>query len=690
MAPETRRRKRVRDDDLEGRPWEPPRQIKRNPGPRNDRLCAQCTKLKLDAVFSGRRPVLKGHIMKNLGPVETWAIDSCSLCSLLAALLPSSERQRARYKLRLLSADRFVSTIDTAVLQLDSFGYSSLLVPQPEGENCVRLLKEDSIDFDILLGWLCRCQCEHRETCDLRTSPRVPFLKLIDCQTRRIVPASDNQYLALSYTWGSKLKGVGEDNDLEILPSDLPDTIEDAITVTRNLGFQYLWVDRYCINQKNEKEASAQIRQMDLVYKNAEITIIAAAGKDPRYGLPGVGRRHRAPQPCAKIGEHFLVSALDDLSYCIRDSPWMSRAWTYQEGLLSRRRLIFTDQQVYYECYSAYYAEARLAHLPFRTSHYDGTHGPGIFPSSGIGKTPWDIIRRIEEYSGKSLTKDSDILNGILGILRAFETSVHATRHCWGVPILSVPPEIIKSATKSGKKNLEAQAWGFVAGLSWTLPESLTGRSELTRRQGFPSWSWTGWTGSVKWAIGGWLLTQIRIDPDIKLSIELRDDRILDWDTYQQSYDDLNSSLYLTHYIRISAWTTPIRLLRRICSIGRVEYEAHIDLEDGSYLHWRFCPTTKEPLTYQLYTGIQLGWKEPQNEFGPNGPLILVVGRVGDRTERVGIGWIDANNYKLYGPDGVYEHADDEDSDSEITSSRNRLYVRKPILAKSSQEIRLG
>src|SRR5271155_4239617 len=137
MAPETRGRKRGRRDDLEGRQWETPRQVKRNPGPPNDRLCAQCTKLKLDAVFSGRRPVLKGHVMKNLGPVATWPIDSCSLCSLLAALLPSSERQRTRYNLRLLSADRFLSTIGTAVLRLDSHSYSSLLVPLPQGENCV-------------------------------------------------------------------------------------------------------------------------------------------------------------------------------------------------------------------------------------------------------------------------------------------------------------------------------------------------------------------------------------------------------------------------------------------------------------------------------------------------------------------------------------------------------------------------
>jgi hypothetical protein len=309
-----------------------------------------------------------------------------------------------------------------------------------------------------------------------------------------------------------------------------------------------------------------------------------------------------------------------------------------------------------------------------------------MFPFSGIGKRPWDIIERIEEYSRKSLTNDSDILNGTLGILRAFETGIHATRHCWGVPILSVPPEMIQSATKSGKKNLGAQAWGFVAGLSWTLLEP------STRRLGFPSWYWTGWAGSVKWGIDGSLLREITIDPDIKLSIELHDGQVLDWNTYQQSYDNLNSSLFLTHYIRISAWVTPIRLLRRTCRLGRVEHEAHIDLEDGSYLHWRFCPTTKEPLAYQLYTGIQLGWKElqeaSQDEFGLNGPLILVVGRVGDRTERVGFGWIDDDYYKLYGPDGVYERADDEDSEALL--GRNRLHIRKPILAMSSQEIRLG
>ena len=133
MGPVTRGRKRARGD-LEGRPSETPGQTTRSPGTQNHGLCAPCTRLKLDAIFSGRRPVFRGHVMKKLGPVATWAVDPCSSCSLLAALLPSSERKARVYYLRLLSVDRFWPIIHTAMLRLDSHDYNSLLALQPEGE----------------------------------------------------------------------------------------------------------------------------------------------------------------------------------------------------------------------------------------------------------------------------------------------------------------------------------------------------------------------------------------------------------------------------------------------------------------------------------------------------------------------------------------------------------------------------
>ena len=50
--------------------------------------------------------------------------------------------------------------------------------------------------------------------------------------------------------------------------------------------------------------------------------------------------------------------------------------------------------------------------------------GEGIRVSPrGVGRSPWEVIERIEEYShlAVNLTSPTDNLKGILGILNAFE-----------------------------------------------------------------------------------------------------------------------------------------------------------------------------------------------------------------------------------------------------------------------------
>ena len=71
------------------------------------------------------------------------------------------------------------------------------------------------------------------------------------------------------------------------MPS-LPRTVGDTILVTLKLGYHYLWADRYCIDQNDGRDKALQINQMDLVYQEAEITVIATAGDDPSFGPPGV------------------------------------------------------------------------------------------------------------------------------------------------------------------------------------------------------------------------------------------------------------------------------------------------------------------------------------------------------------------------------------------------------------------
>lgn len=98
------------------------------------------------------------------------------------------------------------------------------------------------------------------------------------------------------------------------LPTALPATILDAITVTNRLGFRYLWVDRYCINQHDKNKAQIQINQMDLIYQKASLTLVAASSKDPPYGLPGVGHRGRRRQLWADMGEHLLIDPMTQTS----------------------------------------------------------------------------------------------------------------------------------------------------------------------------------------------------------------------------------------------------------------------------------------------------------------------------------------------------------------------------------------
>lgn len=104
------------------------------------------------------------------------------------------------------------------------------------------------------------------------------------------------------------------------LPKYLPQTIEDAILTAKNLSYDYLWVDRYCIPQEDNEERRQQIYQMNLVYNRAQATIIAAAGDEPNFGLPGVSKRLRAPSVSAIIGNTSYVSVPPDPAHEIQGS----------------------------------------------------------------------------------------------------------------------------------------------------------------------------------------------------------------------------------------------------------------------------------------------------------------------------------------------------------------------------------
>jgi len=161
-----------------------------------------------------------------------------------------------------------------------------------------------------------------------------------------VVPLpSEVQYVTLSYVWGSTVDGEVEQSGL---PAQLSQTVKDTIVVVHNLGLRYLWVDRYCIPQHDPTARQQQIGRMADIYSASTLTIIAADGQDANHGLTGVSKPRSEPLHI-RIGTSCLVSHL-----CIRDelqdSKWNTRGWTYQEGMLAQRRLVFAQSKVVFQC----------------------------------------------------------------------------------------------------------------------------------------------------------------------------------------------------------------------------------------------------------------------------------------------------------------------------------------------------
>lgn len=103
----------------------------------------------------------------------------------------------------------------------------------------------------------------------------------------------------------------------------------NAITVTKSLGWKYIWIDRYCINQNHPEDKMRQILQMGAIYSSAQLTVIAAAGSGPQHGLPAISNFRRTLMPYGEaVGSVALVVTFIQAVQQIFESVWASRSWT--------------------------------------------------------------------------------------------------------------------------------------------------------------------------------------------------------------------------------------------------------------------------------------------------------------------------------------------------------------------------
>lgn len=432
-------------------------------------------------------------------------------------------------------------------------------------------------DLKVVRQWIQHCNREHTHTdCNTIAALSIPEFTVIDCETRTLVlwPIGA-PYVTLSYVWGTD---PAEAPVNDALPRTLPKLIEDAIVVTQRLGYQYLWIDRYCIPQDDETAKAYLIRNMDEVYSESSLTIIASAAEQPSQGLAGVGvSRDRMPYSL-RSGEMGLTQLFTNLADEVEGSHWNTRGWTYQEGFVSNRRLVFTQSQCYFQCGELWCTEGLNVPLSTlsRLSRPGHSKMSRVFPwvadkKPAVGLSSQSrqkqkeeyFIERVREYMKRELTHDADAFDAFAGVLNYLEefATEFLLGNIWGLPLWS--SESRWSSRVSGKHTL-------LRSLSWSLPGPFVTRLDgkqsdvAQRRKEIPSWTWCGWkrarssTRQIEWRDVWSEGYEIPAQTDIALEFENGD--AIQWTMDRDPAQLLANSKTMGHAksLRIRGWLSQL------------------------------------------------------------------------------------------------------------------------------------
>lgn len=158
----------------------------------------------------------------------------------------------------------------------------------------------------VIKSWFTECASHHPECAPpIHQYPRRLVevgtegtnLRLVD--TNNFVPDTA-RYATLSYCWGTvrPLTTTSDNVDLfatRIPAEDLPRTFLEAVSITRDLGIPYLWIDSLCIVQDDPGDWRMEAGRMKDIYSGSSITISAS---DAQNSTPGLFRR----QPSENFG----------------------------------------------------------------------------------------------------------------------------------------------------------------------------------------------------------------------------------------------------------------------------------------------------------------------------------------------------------------------------------------------------
>lgn len=323
-----------------------------------------------------------------------------------------------------------------------------------------------------------------------------PGIRLIETR-----PGNPYQYACLSHRWDINVAShqATEENLPDLLQfidvEQLPANFRDAVYIARELKMPYLWIDSLCIIQEGDpKDKVRELGKMGHIYRNAWLTIAAVSSPGSSGGCfikdqwPDVSF-----SISTKAGETHVISArvLDKkgkprkVAEVSDHYPLLSRAWVFQEYLLSPRLLQCNYGEFTFRCLESSTCECSSNLAPHATD-----------PSRWLGQNNLDDIRRLlasspgedDNWSSRRL-EALDCWRTIVGLYMRLE--------------LTKTSDVLPAAAACAQILSPHVRCDYVAGL-WkdTLSTDLLWHVE-TRREGekhkhrlrpdestAPSWSW--------------------------------------------------------------------------------------------------------------------------------------------------------------------------------------------------------
>jgi hypothetical protein len=327
------------------------------------------------------------------------------------------------------------------------------------------------------------------------------------------------QYLTLSHRWGTSKMSMTTKAVLKAYKEEIPfdslcKTFQDAITITRKLGFQYIWIDALCIVQDSEEDWREEALKMANIYCSATISLSASIATSGDSGLIHPRDRHRAVELPLRVAEDFpdktltysvAPRCLPSFHEEVENGTLAKRAWCLQERVLPLRIIHFGRDQLHWECATTSLSESattkvnpsgavrdlrkvlaasaeewyqRRTEIVKNELPEDGRLKQ-IYGRGHYGK--W--YQMITEYTRREITKETDRMPALAGLAQAW-----VQRY----------PEIYAC----GLWNEDLAVGLLWAGSSFYAPYGTPSNLHRPAQRIAPSWSWLSLDGPIEYPLG--------------------------------------------------------------------------------------------------------------------------------------------------------------------------------------------